>query len=370
MSSPGHALRVARACAREVGKETTYGPVSVHGFGPNDQAPMLSRQMQICQSRFESLIGERSDVEHPLRFFVFGKRTAFEAFLRRILLSCGSLDGVYTPWSTRTITMTTDLPTYRLIAPERSVRTLLAYFYLDACKGCPSPLWLQVGIANVLASGGDDGELARLNRKMLSAEAGGTLLGSADLFHAHPRAMVSLLRNWQDLGNFVKYMQLTHQPWSVAEFLCRDVERRKRFRAFLKDARAKGLQEEVFTRHFGHGFDRLLEDWRMWVLDRGIGNHAPPPLQTRETLIEAVIPLVTDCRANPLERIQAIREMGRTGYVLGADVLIQLLGADDQIPSEELIWSLEAISGLALGDDREGWEDWWKSLSSEATVLA
>jgi hypothetical protein len=81
-------------------------------------------------------------------------------------------------------------------------------------------------------------------------------------------------------------------------------------------------------------------------------------------LTNRVIPIVEHEGANTLERIQAIREMGRTGYALGSDALIDLLGKDDQIPSEEIVWSLESISGLALGDDLEKWSDWFDMIAT------
>ena len=65
MSSPAYALRVARACAGEVGEQTTLGPVTVHVFGPDDPTSMLMAQMEICQSRFESLVGEPVENDPP-----------------------------------------------------------------------------------------------------------------------------------------------------------------------------------------------------------------------------------------------------------------------------------------------------------------
>jgi len=365
MSNPGHALRVARACAREVGKETAFGPATVYVLGPTDPTLMLKGQMETCRARFESLASESVEIERPLRFYVFGKRNAFDAFFRRAFLYGSNLDGMYIPWSTATISITTEFPAYRLADPERVARLLLSYYLLDTYRKCPSPLWLQAGIANVLACGADEQELARLNRRMHASVSRGTMLGTADLFHANPRAMIRLVRDWQDLTNFKRCTQLFSQAWSVAEYLCGNEapdDRRERFRGFLKEAGPKEPQEQVFQRNFDHDFDTLLGGWRTWVLDHGIGFHGPPPPHIRDTLLVGVIPIVQDHGAHPLERIQAIREMGRAGYVLGADALIEILDADDQIPREEVIWSLEAISGLVLGADPKRWADWWDGL--------
>lgn len=83
--------------------------------------------------------------------------------------------------------------------------------------------------------------------------------------------------------------------------------------------------------------------------------------------MERVIRIVEDEGANTLERIQAIREMGKMGYVLGADALIDLLGKDDQVPAKEVVRSLESISGLVLGDNVEKWTHWFDHLPSDVT---
>jgi len=328
---------------------------------------MLKGQMEICRIRFESLVGESVENERPLRFFVFGKRNSFDAFFRWAFLYGSNLDGMYVPWSRPTISITTEFPDHRLADPERVTRVLLSYFILDTYRKSPSPLWMQMGLANVVASGGDKMEPARRNRKLLAALSRGDSLGTADLFHISPRSIVKLVRDWQDFKNFRTNGQLITQSCSVVEFLCSKAERLERFRAFLREPTKKSPVEEVFQSHFDHGFEILLERWRSWVLNRGIGTHGPPPSDIRDALLEKLIPIVEDEEANTLDRIQAIREMGRAGYALGADALIDLLGKDDQIPSAEVVWSLESISGLALGHDVEKWTDWFDHLPSDAT---
>jgi len=374
MSNLAHALRAARTCAGEPGRSTSLGSISVYVFGRNDPTPMLAVQVETCRRRFEELVGGPVDGARPLRIFAFGKRMALEGFCRGCLLNPGNLDGMFVPWSARTILITSEFPAYRLGDPERVARVLLSYFYLDTFKKDPSPLWVQTGVASLIACGGDEEELARLNRKLLPTLARGTELGAADLFHAKPQTIVRLLRDWQDFGTFARYQQLIAQSWSVTEYLCgREAtnDQRQRFRGFLTELKPNTPQEEVFERHFGHGFDVLLERWRAWVLDRGVGTHVPPPEHLRHALLGRVIPIVTDREADPIDRIQAIRDLGRTGYVLGADALIDVLANDSQIPPEEVVWSLEAISGGALGRDSKRWsEEWLASLPEEVTGLA
>ena len=58
--------------------------------------------------------------------------------------------------------------------------------------------------------------------------------------------------------------------------------------------------------------------------------------------------------------------MSSRGFALGADSLIELLRSGSEIPKEELIWALECISGLSLGEDTHGWGGWWESVPDEA----
>ncbi len=367
MSNPAHALKVARALAGDIGEETTFGPASVYWFGASAPTLLLEGPWEICKSRFESLFGEPLDASPPLRVLVFGKRAHFDAFFRAAFLYSSNLDGVYVPWSTASIAITTEFPDFRLTDPERVMRVLFTYFHLDAYRKRPSPLWVQIGVANVVATGRDEEDRCRLNRKMLAALSRGDSLGTAELFHRNPRSIYKLVRDWQDFDNFRRHSQLITQSFSVVDFLCCDAQRLKRFRAFLREPTKKSSMDEDFQRHFDHGFDALLEQWRQWVLDRGVGTYAPPSDDMRDALAHRLIPIVEDEGASAIERIQAVREMGRVGYALGADTLIDLLSKGDQVPSKEIIWALESISGLALGNDVEKWTGWFNELPSDVT---
>ena len=253
---------------------------------------MLREQMETSRRRFEALLGEVPEARPPLRILCFSKRGAFVAFHRQALTNLWNLDGLYAPGPARTITLSTEVVPYRLADPERTARSLFGFYFLEATKGFLPRPWLQQGIANALAGGGDGEELARLNRKMLAALSRGDSLDAA-LFHLKPGAVLKLVRGWYDHRNFRRFAQFNAQSWSLVEFLggqAAPEERRGRFRAFIRDLKAKASDEEVFERHFGHGFGPLLDGWREWVLGQGIGSHEPPPPHIREALTERVIP--------------------------------------------------------------------------------
>ena len=54
---------------------------------------------------------------------------------------------------------------------------------------------------------------------------------------------------------------------------------------------------------------------------------------------------------------------GRTCPWRGAHV--NLLRGDDTVPHDEVIWALEAISGMTYGDDQDRWSLWWQGLPVE-----
>jgi hypothetical protein len=136
--------------------------------------------------------------------------------------------------------------------------------------------------------------------------------------------------------------------------------RRAAFHAFVKDKRSRSHQAESFFQHFGFG--SLLDEWRQWVLDQGIGVHEPPPPHVREALCDRVLPLVRDRQTPRADRIQAIRDWRKAGYAMGADAVISLLRDPGDLPKEEIIGALRMVSGLAWSDEPGRWQAWWDGL--------
>ena len=181
--------------------------------------------------------------------------------------------------------------------------------------------------------------------------------------------MVKLVRDWRDHDTYARYAGFVAQSWSMVEYLGgvdAPEHRKEAFRGYLKGVRASDRKEEEVHRHFGCGYESLLEGWREWVIARGVGIHRSPDPETRDALRDCVIPIVEDREAPLIDRVQAVRELGRAGYVLGAETLIGQLDAEGPVPQEEIVWALEAISGLALGHDEEHWRDWLYRLPAEA----
>jgi hypothetical protein len=118
-------------------------------------------------------------------------------------------------------------------------------------------------------------------------------------------------------------------------------------------------EEEASIRHFGHGFDRLLLERQAWIEQQSLDPDAVPPPEIRTAIVEKLVPTIGDRGLRTYDRVRAIRSLGAAGYVLGADTLIDVLREADDRFTETAIWSLEAISGLALGNDAARWSHWW-----------
>ena len=193
---------------------------------------------------------------------------------------------------------------------------------------------------------------------------------AGELFQQVPaRLLVKLLRSQVDHEAFARFTQQRGQSWSVFEYLAGSdapPDRLGRFRSFLSDLKATGSQEAVFTHHFGHGFDALLEEWRAWVQHQSLGADSIPPPDIRTAILESVAPAIRDRGKNARDRIQAMRALGSAGYVLCADTLIDVLQEDDDRFTPTAIWALESISGLAWGNNADRWAEWWSGRDPNA----
>jgi hypothetical protein len=358
----------ARNSADREGSVRHLGAVTIWWSGPDDPVPMIQEQIEVARDQVEKLMGQKVDLGHPLRILCFGKRSAFVCYHRRTIPNLWNLDGFYIPSRVPAITFTTDQVAYKLNVSPRLVCSLFVFHFLKMNKGFVPPFWLLQGIGSSLTNCGQVDRLEILNRKMKLALAGRSA-PEADLFRLKPRAVIRLVRNWYDHRSFAAFSELYARAWSVVEFLGGQQSPpgwRERFSAFLGELPAKGSREAAFQRHFDFGFDGLNERWQKWVLEHGAGSYGPPPPEIRQGLSSRIIPTIADRNARIMDRIQAIREIGLVGYVMGADTLIELLRTSDMVLSPEIVWSLQAVSGQGFGHDVDRWQTWIESVPAAA----
>ena len=369
LQSEPFVLGLARQFAGEEGNVVRSGSTTVWYSGPTDPAPVLFQQMEFARSHLESLAGR--EIGHPpfLRILCFRKRAGFDAFVSPFTNALSHymkfVDHLYVPQPFRILVICDEELPYLVSDKDNSAAVVFCQFFMEVLPGKPHASWVQQGIPKCPTT---DDDLVRLNRRMLASLSRGTVFG-AHLFEIIDRELREQLKGCSDHTNFRKFVQFHAESQSVFAYLGGEQapnERRDHLRAFLADDKAKAQPAKVFESHFGHGFDHLVETWQEWVREQGVGTFTRPPSCIEEGLLNRLIPLLENRQANPEHRTLAVRIMGSYGYALGADALIGLLGNDDAIASEEVTWALEAISGMAYGDDPDRWTAWFSTLSSEA----
>jgi hypothetical protein len=364
-------LALARRSALLDGGVIRRDALTLWTSGPKDWSPLVLVQLEESRNRFTALIGEPLQADLPLRVLLFGDRNWFLQYARgaRLILPSG-LDGFYLQGNSAKIVVAIPNRYARLVQPDRLLRMLFGYYFLNCYKGFLAHSWLYLGIGGLISRDPTSGEQARLTRR-IRAELLRTKesLRARDLFKRNPKI---IFRSGVKPGlhaEFAARTSLVFHAQALVDYLAgRDAprERLEPFRAFLKDLKRKDNYDAVFRRHFGHGLEQLYNNWREWVLAKGVGEHEPPAAVFREALIDHIIPLVADRSAKKVERIQSIRDMGTAGYTLGADALMDLFDDRDQEVRATAVWALEAISGTIGGENIDHWEDWWDGLPRDA----
>ncbi len=363
------ALAWARKCARQEGTIERFGPLTIWWCGPQNPVPMALQQLGIARTRFEQLVDE--PVAAPaLRLLVFDARTGIVAYHRNVLGDMSQIDCLYSGIPVRSVTFSTEVARLRLQDPARSIRSVFVLYLLEAYKQFLPPLWLQFGISGAVSfDPGSDGR-TQLNRRMKVSLAKGTTLSAAELFAPKSgKLLVRLLRTQADHDSFIKLTQLRGQSWSILEYLAGDgapPERLGRFRSFLAELTRRSSQQAVFQHHFGHGFDALLEQWRVWVDQQRVCVDPTPPPDARTAILDRLVPAIRDRNKKAQDRIQAMRALGNAGYVLGSDALIEVLEERDERLTPTATWALESISGACCGSDTDRWSEWWASRDLRA----
>jgi hypothetical protein len=371
--SEEYEFNLVRKIAPTPGAVVRFAEVTAWVAEPDDHPRLLRDALEAARTRFAELLPEfRDRPPVPLRVVCFEGKRELEAYGARLGLPLGALDGVYLHTQPRRIATHAEVVPRRPVEPAELQRSLFAQFFLHQAKGFLIPPWFGLAVCQVVGASGNRGLLGRLNRRARALLTRPGPAGEDWLFRTRGLRLGALLRGWRDFETFTALMRLVTYSRSLGEFLGGELapaDRRERFRAFVTELGRRDDPERVFARHFGHGFDRLLEDWQQAVAALGVGEYAPPPAHVREALLHRVIPLVEDPEADPWERTRAVREMAEAGYLLGADALIHVLEDEGPALRREAAAALEQISGTVAGEDVRHWWEWWHQLPAAAVPV-
>ena len=282
-----YVLKLAARCAGEDGEVARSGTTTVWWSGPPNPAPQILEQMESTRGRLQQLTG--SEIISPpfLRIVVCHKRSGFDEFVGPFTIAASYyvkyIRGLYFGAPHRILALCGEELRYAASDHGQTIQLHLCSHFRESLPGSPLANWVQEGLGKCLS--GADHDLGPLNRKMLASLARGDTFGTR-LFEIRRPELLQWLRGFSDHKNFERVMQFQAESWSVFEYLGgRDAppERRDCLRAFLADREAQARPASLFERHFLYGLDRLVENWRKWVDNQGIGISAAPFTYRRET---------------------------------------------------------------------------------------
>src|SRR5262249_25690899 len=285
----GYDFSQARKSAKEEGTIVRLDLITIWFSGVGKGMQALQDVMNAARRRLEDLVGEPIEIRQPLRLMSFARRTEFDAYMLRLGLRVGALEGVYLLGKPRRIVICLEKFVHRLMDHHRLLRTLFAYCFLEQRLGFFPRPWLYMGIGNLVAHEKSADLHARLARKMSLAIAKGISLDKDGLFDPKLKALGRRFLRRNQPQDFVYVSRFVSQVHSVVVYLC-ETPRRQTFLGFLKDIKQKEPLEPVFEKHFGFGFGRLLEDWQTAVKARRSEEHFPPPPAIKEGLLKRILP--------------------------------------------------------------------------------
>lgn len=364
-------VQLAEQSAGSLGETLHSGLMLVWSEPGTTLGREFESQLADVADRVRSLTGQSPALQPWFRCFVFSNRLHFAKCLEgadSTPINLSEANSLYLPSPWRTAIVDESQLCEPGEQPLEVVRGLIASRFVDALAVSQRRPWLFLGLSSAIANVPRPDKLARLNRHMLSALAAKRTLDAQNFFAKSPwiRFFNAYSENEQSL--FAKSAAEGDQYWSFMEFLCgagSTPERRLAFQQFLADSRRQKRQDEALVASFGCSPEKLLDDWRRWVEQFGVGRHVPPPAEYAEVLASGPVATIENEQAPLIERLRAIRRLGREGFIVGVDALIGVLRRGPEDLTDDAVWALEAISAQPLGADVAAWEAWRANLPAE-----
>jgi hypothetical protein len=367
---PSVLARVARRVVNEPAHELKDGRLTAWWTGSPELGPVLQEQKARTDRLMERLLGASDAAERPLQVLGFARRIDYVGFHRRLSLITSTVDGIYLPGQNPTAVFTTEPAPGKPPSKNVILGQLFVYHHVNGPKGLIGPMWFVQGLPLSASRLTAPGGTWRLNRAMLASIRGGTALDAEDLFGFTAIQLGHVVRDLKDRASYTRFVQLRSQSCSLIDYLGGETApapRREGLRSFVADLRAGRSPLEALELRLGATPQTLVNQWRGWVEQRGVGPHTAPEPESRATL-DHILELVRDRHADPEARIGAIREAGVSGYAYGAWDLIDCLCDPDEDPElkPELAWALATISGQGPTSDPASWWTWLDTVPADA----
>jgi hypothetical protein len=376
-------LNRARQIAKTDGRLYRVGNLEAWFAGPSVIANRLAHEVEHVSKRSSELYGQALDFKHKFLLLSFDQHEQFHWFIQREL----PLTAVFLRWPKRQLVICERETVQRLTEPHLTLRMLLGYCFVSAWKKS-WPDWWLVNVINQSLAFDDDTptRIQHAHRRLRAILVRGELLDVRRWFELRSKGLMKLARGFDQPEGIARFLEFADFTTSLAYYMVgprASKERAEQFTRFASDVRRRESCEETFRRHFGYGFDQLANEWQAWVVNEAVDDYLTPQPIIKNAIVDQIIPSL-NCADTSFEQRQIlIRRLGAAGYVF---TLSQLLDQLQRGPSEirdDVIWSLEAISGKHCGADVERWslvctelqskqneESFVRSASDEVVIAA
>lgn len=352
-------VKRAAGVAGMPGRRVEFGPVTAVFFGPSQFELTVQQEYEAVRRRFSDMVGEPVEPHDPVLILVFERPEMFDTYFNGHM----PMGGVYWAFRGRQIIICEQRSLERLTEPRRVLRYLFGNYFCEQYKGFVIEPWLQMVVSQLAATGSEPDVLRRNHRSIRVWQQCDPTSAEPGLLTMPQRHALHVLLDTNRPEGFRRSACYACQMTSLAVFLAGPSagERRERFQRFFRDLKRGERTEQAFVRHFGYGFDRLMQDWHAWALTQEVQPYDPPPPIVRRHIQQHLAPLIADESAPPAERGEAIRHVGGVAYLTGAYVLIDLLRPGTAHPlRDDVVWALERISGESHGEHVAAWQEWWE----------
>jgi WD40 repeat protein len=372
-----YALRQARRVAGSEGRVERSREILLwtDAKTPESEASLcaawLAAELEDCRKRLEEILGTKCQPQGRVQLYVYAKIAAAQRFSPlggpnpdRPAVYCGPWAHVGYLWL--------DAARGLLIPPEQSLRALLAYHLAGWPRG-QAGFWLGFALANYVGriSGTLTPTLSQREREQQQGlgpdswrrrvalwATEGTLMPLKDVFKRRTISVSAVGIKRMLPEHYQGSMRVIQQLLSLIDYLVgtdSTVDQRTQFQGLWQALGRTRSIDKACLESFGHGVAELDRRWQFWARTADFGPPPLPPADIAQAAQESVIPLLTDASAPIQRRVRAIRILGGSGWLVGAEALVEMLSSSHEDLRREALSALRLMFGRA---DIERADDW------------
>src|SRR5262249_52497297 len=160
-------------------------------------------------------------------------------------------------------------------------------------------------------------------------------------------------------------LRVIQQSLSLVDYLIgtdSTADRRTQFQSLWQALGRTRSIDKACLEAFGYGVAELDRQWQFWARTAAFGPPSLPPNEIGQAAEELVVPLLKDASAPIQRRVRAIRILCGSGWLVGADALVEMLSSSHDDLRREAHSALQLMFGRS---DIERADDWRRLLDQE-----